>query len=302
MFAVNHPGGSLRAFLARALMEGLLRTFSYVPYRLAGKTGATLGRLLHRLPSRRRHIVNVNLSLCFPHMGMEERQRVARAHFEHVVRSYIERGVQWFGSPKRIEQLVRVDSAIDLNAVCEQPTIFLGFHFVGIEAGCIQYSIGRPVASLYTPMSNLTLDAIAMRQRSRFGTVMIPRGSSARQTLRALQTGVPVMLAADMDFGRRDSVFAPFFGIPACTLTSVSRLARLSGARVVPFVTDVLPDYEGYRLRVFEPLADYPSGDDLADATRINAFLERQILRAPEQYYWVHRRFKNRPEGSPSVY
>ncbi|AXV80252.1 lipid A biosynthesis lauroyl acyltransferase [Ralstonia solanacearum] len=292
----------MNVFLGRVLTEAVLRAFSFVPYRLAARTGMALGRLLHRFPSRRRRIVDVNLSLCFPQMSPQERHRLSRAHFEHVIRSYVERGVQWFGSSRRIEQLVRVESDIDLDTASEQPTIFLGFHFVGIEAGCVQYSIARRVASLYTPMSNRTLDGIAMRQRSRFGTVMIPRGGSARQALRALQAGLPVMLAADMDFGRRDSVFAPFFGVPACTLTSVSRLARLSGARVVPFVTDVLPDYKGYALRVFSPLAAFPSGDDLADASRLNAFLEQQILRIPEQYYWVHRRFKHRPDGEAPVY
>lgn len=110
------------------------------------------------------------------------------------------------------------------------------------------------------------------------------------------------MLAADMDHGIHNSVFVPFFGVPACTLTSVSRLARLAHARVVPFVTEVLPDYRGYKVSIFEPLTDFPSESDTLDASRINAFLETQIRKFPEQYYWVHRRFKNRPPGVPGVY
>ena len=151
-------------------------------------------------------------------------------------------------------------------------------------------------------MSNKAMESIAYTQRSRFGTVMLPRSASARQTLGVLKTGKPIMLAADMDFGLRDSVFVPFFGIQTCTLTAVSRLAKISGARVVPFVTEVLPDYRGYGLRIFEPLENYPSGDDKADAITTNQFLEEQIRKIPEQYYWVHRRFKRRPEGEPSVY
>ncbi len=151
-------------------------------------------------------------------------------------------------------------------------------------------------------MSNVRLCELARKQRGRFGAEMVERGSSARKILGLLRAGTPVMLAADLDHGAANSVFVPFFGIPACTLTSVSRLAKVVGARVVPFVTEVLPDFKGYKLTIFEPLADFPSGNDTTDACRMNAFLEAQILRFPEQYYWVHRRFKKRPARTPGVY
>lgn len=131
---------------------------------------------------------------------------------------------------------------------------------------------------------------------------MIERSASARQALRSLRFRVPVMLAADMDHGTTGSVFVPLFGVPACTLTSVSRLAKMSGARVVPFVTEVLPEFRGYKLTIFEPLANFPTNDESFDARTMNAFLEQQIIRMPEQYYWVHRRFKHRPAGAPGVY
>jgi KDO2-lipid IV(A) lauroyltransferase len=131
---------------------------------------------------------------------------------------------------------------------------------------------------------------------------MIERSASARHVVKLLRSGTPVMLAADMDHGALGSVFAPLFGVPACTLTSVSRLAKLSGARVVPFVTEVLPDFRGYKLTIFDPLENYPSDSESLDACTMNAFLERQILRFPEQYYWVHRRFKHRPADAPGVY
>jgi KDO2-lipid IV(A) lauroyltransferase len=110
------------------------------------------------------------------------------------------------------------------------------------------------------------------------------------------------MLAADMDHGIENSVFVPFFGVSTCTLTSVSRLAKLGGARVVPFLTEVLPDYQGYKLTIFDALPNFPSASESDDARSMNAFLERQVLRFPEQYYWVHRRFKSRPDGLASVY
>lgn len=164
------------------------------------------------------------------------------------------------------------------------------------------YSTHLPVASLYTRMSNAALCDLARRQRGRFGAEMIERGTSARKIVELLRSGKPVMLAADMDQGVDNSVFVPFFGVSACTLTAISRLARLGRARVVPFVTEVLPNYQGYKLTIFEPLADFPSGNDELDARRMNAFLEEQVVRFPEQYYWVHRRFKHRPPGMASVY
>ncbi|NYT59412.1 lipid A biosynthesis lauroyl acyltransferase [Alcaligenaceae bacterium] len=289
-------------YFQNALTAGLLRTLAIMPYGLVARMGETLGKLLYKLPSRRKRILHTNLELCFPEQSAKQRQALAQSTFGHVIRSYLERGTQWYGSAKQIEQLVQLESAIELQDNYDQPTIFLGFHFAAIEATCMYYSIMHPVASIYTPMSDDVTDAISLSQRARFGTEMISRHGSAREILKVLKSGKPIMLAADMDFGLRDSVFVPFFGIQACTLTSVSRLARLSGARVVPFVGEVLPGYKGYKLKIFEALDNFPSGDARADALHMNQFLEARIRLAPDQYYWVHRRFKRRPEGEPSVY
>ena len=288
--------------LGYLLILALLRSLSLLPYQWVARVGSALGAALYALPGRRKHIVLVNLHLCFPEKSVRECDELAREHFRHVVRSYLERGIQWFGSAQRISNVVQVESAIDLEDRNAPPTIFMGFHFVGIEIGCIHYSLKMPAASLYTHMSNTRLCDLARRQRGRFGAEMIERSTSARKIVRLLHEGKPVMLAADMDHGIENSVFVPFFGVPACTLTSVSRLARMGRARVVPFVTEVLPDFKGYRLNVFAPLSDFPSGSDTHDACRMNAFLETQVLKFPAQYYWVHRRFKHRPQGMPAVY
>jgi Kdo2-lipid IVA lauroyltransferase/acyltransferase len=284
------------------LVVALLRTLAILPYKVVARLGSAIGAALYAIPSRRKRIVLVNLNLCFPAKSERERDELARDHFRHVVRSYLERGVQWYGSAQKINKLVQIESAIDLEDTNAPPTIFMGFHFVGIEIGCLHYSMKMPAASLYTHMSNTRLCDLAKRQRGRFGAEMIERSTSAKKIVRLLRGGKPVMLAADMDHGVENSVFVPFFGIPACTLTSVSRLARMAGARVVPFVTEVLPDFKGYKLTVFAALADFPSGDDTDDARCMNAFLESQILKFPAQYYWVHRRFKHRPVGMPAVY
>jgi Kdo2-lipid IVA lauroyltransferase/acyltransferase len=294
-------GTSLKSF-GFALVVALLRGFAVLPYGLVARFGSLLGACLFSIPSRRKRIALVNLELCFPGRSDAQYQLMGRDHFRHVVRSYVERGVQWFGSARSIERLVQLESHIDLDDEHAPPTIFMGFHFVAIEVGCMLYSTKLPITSLYTPMKDTRLCELATTQRGRFGAHMVKRSDSARTVLKLLRAGKSVMLAADMDHGIENSVFVPFFGVPACTLTSVSRLARLGRARVVPFVTEVLPDYRGYKMTIFEPLADFPSNDDAVDARRMNAFLETQVLRFPEQYYWVHRRFKHRPEGMAGVY
>jgi KDO2-lipid IV(A) lauroyltransferase len=286
------------------LAIGLLKLFALLPYGLVARIGDGLGWLLYQIPSRRKRIVHINLKLCFPEWSDERREDVAQKHFRHAIRSYLERSVQWFGSAKKLEQLIQLDSAIDLTDPNLPPTLFLGFHFVGIEAGSIflNYSLRRQCGSLYQPMSNPELEEVAKAARARFGADMASRADSARIVLRWLRDKKPVMLGADMDYGMRNSTFVPFFGVPTCTLTAVGRLAKVGQAQVVPFIGEVLPNYKGYRLKVFKPWENYPTGDDEADARRMNAFLEEQIPLMPEQYYWVHKRFKTRPPGVPSVY
>ena len=284
----------------------LLRVLALLPYGAIARFGDALGYLLFFIPSSRKQVVLINLKLCFPEWSDSRRYQVAHRAFRHALRSYIERSVQWFGSSEKLLSLIEVESEIDLSTTPGlpggQPAIFLGYHFVGIEAGSLWYSRLGPSASLYTPMSNPYVDQSAKVARARFGAEMVSRADSARAVLRMFRENKTVMLAADMDYGVRNSVFVPFFGVPTCTLNAVSRLAHTGHAVVIPFVVEVLPHYRGYRLKIFKPWQDYPSGDDMADARRMNAVLEEHIRQMPEQYYWVHRRFKTRPEGEKSVY
>ena len=290
--------------LGAYLAIGLLKFLALLPYGFVARLGDGLGWLLYQIPSKRKRIVHINLSLCFPAWSAEHREEIAQKHFRHAIRSYMERSVQWFGSAEKLKKLVQVDSEIDLLDPDMPPTLLLGAHFVGIEAGSVflNYALHRQCGALYQPMSNKVLDDVAIAARARFGADMASRADSARIVLRWLRDRKPVMLGADMDYGARNSTFVPFFGIPACTLTAVGRLAKVGHAQVVPFIGEVLPDYKGYRLKVFKPWDNYPTGDDDADARRMNAFLEEHIPLMPEQYYWVHKRFKTRPPGAPSVY
>jgi KDO2-lipid IV(A) lauroyltransferase len=295
--------------LSRLVSEAgllFLRALALLPYGLIAGLGDVLGYLAFQVPSSRKRIMLTNLKLCFPEWSEEQRYRVAQRACRHAVRSYVERSVQWFGSTEKLLSLIEVESEIDLTTPPGrpggQPAIFLGFHFVGIEAGSLWYSRLGPSASLYTPMSNPYVDRAAKAARARFGAEMASRGGSARAVLRMFRENKTVMLAADMDYGIRNSVFVPFFGVQACTLNSVARLAQTGHAVVIPFVVEVLPRYRGYRLKIFKPWDNYPTGNDEADARHMNAVLEAHIRRMPEQYYWVHRRFKTRPPGEPSVY
>ncbi|VWD50576.1 lauroyl acyltransferase [Burkholderia lata] len=290
--------------LGTHLAIGLLKLLARLPYGLTARFGDGLGWLLYKIPSRRKRIVHTNLKLCFPDWSDARREEVAGLHFRHAIRSYVERSYQWFASEQAYRKLFTVESEVDLSDPDMPPTLLLGFHFVGIEAGsmAINLALGRTCGSLYTPMKSPEIEAAAKAGRGRFGAELASRADSARTVLRWLRDRKPVMLGADMDYGLRNSTFVPFFGVPACTLTAVGRFAKTGHAQVLPFIGEVLPNYKGYRLKVFKPWADYPTGDDDLDARRMNEFLEEQIPLMPEQYYWVHKRFKTRPPGEPSLY
>ncbi len=291
-------------WLSESLAIGLLRGLAYLPYGWIARFGAALGVLLYQLPSQRKQIIQKNLALCFPEWSSEHRERVAARHFQHAIRSFVERSVQWFAPASKLEKLVQIESQVDLADPNLPPTIFLGYHFVGLEAGALflNYSLHRPCGAAFQPLTNARIDVIAKKSRSRFGATMLPRTDSARALLRMLHKRMPVMLSSDMDHGVGNSIFVPFFGVPACTLTSISRLAKAAQAQVAPFVCEVLPNYRGYKLRIFAPWDHYPSDNLIADTRRMNAVLEEQIARIPEQYYWLHRRFKTRPAGEAGLY
>ena len=160
------------------------------------------------------------------------------------------------------------------------------------------------MAGLYAHQKNPVYDALLLRGRTRFDpeAIAISRQGGVRPVLAALRAGVPIYYAPDLDFGRKDAVFVPFFGVPAATITGVSRLARASGASVMPVVARMLPGGAGYVVTIHPPFENFPTGDVVADTRQINAFIEQQVLTMPEQYYWVHKRFKTRPEGEASPY
>jgi len=265
--------------------------------------GRVLGAALYVMAAERRRVVQTNLKLCFPELDDEQRKALARRHFAAFGRSLLEHGILWWGSRERVLQLVRVEGVEHWQAVRDRPVIWLVPHFVGLDMGAIRLTAEHPFVAMYSRQKNPAFDAVLYHGRTRLGPAqMISRQEGLRPIARAMKTGLPFYYLPDMDFGERDSIFVPFFGVPAATITGLARIAALTGAVVVPAVTEQLPGNEGYRLRFHPAWSGFPSGDVAADTRRMNAFIEEQVRLMPEQYYWVHKRFKTRPPGEKRIY
>jgi KDO2-lipid IV(A) lauroyltransferase len=281
----------------------LIRLLRALPLALLSRLGAALGTLLYGLARARRRVVMTNLELCWPELDVAQRRALARAHFCAFARSVLEHGALWWGTKAQVHDLVRVEGLEHWREHAGRPVILLAPHFVGLDMGGIRLAADYRLNSIYSRQKSAAADAILMHGRTRFGqTTLFARQDGIRPMLKSLQSGEPFYYLPDMDLGARDSVFAPFFGVPAATITALSRIARLAGAVVVPCVTRQLPGGAGYVVRLYPAWQDFPSGDVQADARRMNAFIEARVREMPEQYYWLHKRFKTRPPGAASLY
>ena len=275
----------------------------FLPLALLAPLGAALGALFYVVAGERRRVVLVNLELCFPEMGEAERRALARRHFRAFGRTVLEHGILWWGSKTRIQRLVRVEGIEHWQAVRERPVIWLAPHFVGLDMGGTRIITEWQGASMYSHQKNPAFDRILLRGRTRFvKPVLFSRQDGVRPVVKTIRDGVPFYYLPDMDLGPRDSIFVPFFGVPAATVSGLSRLAQLGNAAVVPAITRQLPGGRGYVLRFYPAWQDFPTDDVAADTRRMNAFIEERVREMPEQYYWLHKRFKTRPDGERSPY
>ncbi len=281
----------------------ILWALRFLPLPLLALLGQALGQLAYVLARERREVARTNLRLCFPELSTAARERLVCGHFRALSRSFFEHGILWWSSAARIRRLVRIEGAQHLAAVQGQPVILLAPHFVGLDMGGVRISLDVQVSSMYSKQKNPVVDQLLLRGRLRFNTPrLFSRQDNVRGVVKAIRAGLPFYYLPDMDFGRRDSIFVPFFGVPAATITGVSRLAQLARAVVVPAVTRQLPGGQGYVLKCYPAWENFPTGDMAADARRVNAFIEERVREMPEQYFWVHKRFKTRPEGEPRLY
>ena len=283
------------------------KLLALIPTRAIAAASGPLSTLGWWLAKSRRRIALTNLRLCFPHMSEAERDTIARAHFRAYLQAALEHGFLWNASAEKIRNYVTLHDEDEWRQFQKsenrKPVIWLCPHFIGLDACAIRISVDTSGCSLYSEQSNPDLDQMMLAGRTRFSNSrIIARTEGVKPIIRAMKSGLPFYYLPDMDFGARDSVFVPFFGVKAATITGVSRLAKLTGAAVVPVVATQRPNGNGYDVRFYPAWDKFPSGDDEADARRVNGFIEERVLENTAQYLWTHKRFKTRPPNEPSVY
>lgn len=281
----------------------LLNALGRLPLPWLRALGAWMGRVLFVLARPRRKVALRNLALCFPEVPERQRRAWARASFEAFCQAFLDRGWLWSGSEALVRSRVKLTGAVqELDG--GTPTIVFAPHFYGMDAGGLALPLHtmREFTSIYATNPNAVLDAWFMAGRQRFGTVrMLNRADGVKPIIQCLRKGGLLYLLPDMDYGPTDSVFVPFFAVPeAATIPSLARFARLGRAKVVALYSRMTPG--GYEAVLTPAWEHYPGDDPVADTARMNRELEAAIRTMPAQYYWVHRRFKTRPEGRASVY
>jgi Kdo2-lipid IVA lauroyltransferase/acyltransferase len=294
------PGAELGA--ADWVQRGVMRGLSKLPLPWLRKLGWLLGWVLYAVVAKRRHIALTNWRLCFPELTERQRTQGVQAHFVRFAQAWLDRSWLWEAPEAVVAQRLRLVD--DTGALAgTHPTVVFAPHFVGLDAGwtALTLHLPRRCCGLYAPQNNAVVDRWMVKGRQRFGS---PQVVAKWQGLKALGTaireGSPMYLLPDMDHGLSDGMWAPFFGVQAATLTSLPRLARLGRARVVAVTSRLTP--QGYDVTVGPVWQGYPSDDIAADVACMNQELEQLVRTMPEQYYWVHKRFKTRPEGEPSPY
>lgn len=275
----------------------------FLPFPVIVAIGNGLGILAYPFAVERRRVGMINLKLCFPEMSEEARKKLVRAHFKMFMRGLIERSILWWSSAERINSLIRVEGVEHFEAIKDKSSILLTPHFVGMDAGGQWIAQHTDTVCMYANQKNRYLTELLLKKRARFRNQhLYSRQEGLRPILKGMRKGMPFVYPPDQDQGVKDGAFIPFFGVPAATMTSLPRIAQMTGAKVVPSITRLLPGGEGYVLTFYPAWENYPSGDDIADARRMNAFIEDRIREMPEQYFWLHKRFKTRPEGEARFY
>lgn len=281
----------------------ILWLLHFLPLGILSRLGQIVGLVLYSVAAERRRVANINLKLCFPEMSEHERTALVRRVFQMFGRSFLERGIIWWASAARINRLIRVEGREHFEAVRGQPAILLVPHFVGMDVGGQWITQQADTVCMYANQKSEYLTQLLREKRARFGQQRLySRQQGLRPILKGMRENLPFIYPPDQDQGVKDGAFIPFFGVPAATMTSVPRIAQMTNAKVVPAITRMLPGGRGYVLTFYPAWENYPSGDDIADTRRMNEFIEQRILEMPEQYFWLHKRFKNRPPGEERLY
>lgn len=294
----------LRARIGQRATLAVLWLLGRLPPRATLALGEMIGRGARLLLRQRRRIAARNLELCFPELTAAERERLLCENFRYLGRALAETALAWYGGPAVDRLPCTVHGLEHLRGAQAdgRAVILLSGHFQCVEMAARLIGPRVHMAVIYKPMRKKPLlDRAMLGSRRTALAGALPR-EDIRGIVRTLKAGTPVWYAGDQDYGRRQSVFAPFFGVPAATVTGLTRLARMSGARVVPLFFNVAAGGRGYEITFRPALEGFPTGDTERDAARMNAAIEEAVRHNPAQYLWVHRRFKRRPSGDEPVY
>jgi KDO2-lipid IV(A) lauroyltransferase len=282
---------------------GLMWLTAQLPFAWQLRIGAMLGRAMYMLSKRRRHIAATNIALAFPNRSSKEQKILLKANFRSTGIALIEVGLAWWGSQKRLRRLVHTEGLEHIQQALElgKGVIMLGGHFTTLIISGRLLAMELPFNIVIKKSHNKLFEAMMSHYRKQQYQGLIDT-TDMRSLLKTLRNNKVCWYAPDQDFGNRQSVFAQFMGINTVTLTTTARLAKTTGASVVYIDFERLPNAQGYQLTLHPALQDFPSGDDIKDARRVNALIEKHVHEAPDQYLWIHRRFKTRPPGELGFY
>jgi len=290
-------------YWASWLAVGILRLIALLPFKTKLLAGKWFGLLAYRFGKKRRHITETNIRLCFPEFDEAMQNKFVRDIFIQNGIGFFEIAWAWWATPQSIEGRYTVEGLEHIEAAKAggKGVVLVGAHFVHLDLCGLMLNQVTPMDVIYRKNNDPVFEHVITTGRQRVFENVLERGDM-RSIIRKLREGRVIWYSPDQDFGHRQSVFAPFFGVTASTLTTTAQLARMGRANVCCVFHYRNPATHQYRI-VFKPVpAEFPTGDDVADATLINRLIEAGIREQPEQYMWVHRRFKTRPDGEASVY
>lgn len=301
MFSVSdylHP-----RFWPSWLGFGVLRLLSLLPVPVLAFMGVLLGNTVYALLPSRRRIAAANVAHCFPELSQAEQKAIVRRCFQLVAQTTLCMGINWWSSPERIKRLVSYEGKehYDEALASGNNIILLAPHAIGLEMGGLGLSVERPMITMYQHTKKPLLNNMVKAKRGRFDGFLVERREPLRTLLKLIRQGHPFYYLPDQDAGAK-GVFAPFFGVSASTHPMLSKFAKVGNAVVLPIYTRILPGGKGWHAVIGPAIEDFPGPDELVDTARMNKVIEDMVRTAPEQYFWVHKRFKTRPDGEASLY
>lgn len=281
----------------------LLRFLALFPYQFQLKIGRLFGRLIKAAFPKKKAIVQTNLERSFPEKKPEEINEMVNNHYDSFGFSLMELGICWWWPEKKLKPMVEINGLerIEQSLKNGRGVILLTGHYTSLEIGARLLALHMPVQVMYRTQKNRLFDSFLFTKRSSYFVNTVSR-KDTRSLVKGIKKQIPTWYAPDQDFSRENNVFAPFFGIATATITASARLAKAGNADVFPYFPQRKKDGSGYVLNIEPALTNFPSGDDLADATSINQSIEKNVRLCPEQYMWIHKRFKTRPEGEAPFY